>query len=134
MTDQPTTPSKALNITLWILQALLAAFMIMAAVMKFMPIEKMAPKMHWMGEAPGIVVRLLGLIDLAGGLGLILPGLLRIKPRLTAWAAMGIVALMISAMIFHVSRGEAPVIGVNIFALLIAAFIAWGRFKKVPLG
>ena len=125
--------SKAIHITLWIAQVVFAALLVMGAVMKFMPIEKIAPMMPWMGQVSPLTVRLLGLLDLFGAIGLIIPALLRIKPQLTAWAALCIIALMISASIFHVSRGEASAIGFNIFSALIAAFIAWGRFKKSPI-
>lgn len=125
--------SKALHITLWIAQILVALCLLMGAVMKFMPIETIAAMMPWTGELPELLVRLLGLTDLLGALGLIFPALLRIRPQLTAWAAVGVVALMLSAIVFHVSRGEASVIGFNIFLLLLAVFIAWGRFKKAPV-
>jgi len=87
--------------------------------------------MPWTGQVPELVVRLLGIIDLLGAIGLILPALLRIKPQLTFWAALGIIALMICAIIFHVSRGEVSVIGINVFSIIIAGFIAWGRFRQV---
>ncbi|MGN8034450.1 DoxX family protein [Chitinophaga sp. 22321] len=55
------------------------------------------------------------------------------KPQLTPVAAVGALALMICAIIFHVSRGEAAVIGANIVAAAMAGFIIWGRFKKAPI-
>ena len=125
--------SKAIHISLWVAQVVLAALLVMGAVMKFMPIEKIAVMMPWMGQVSPIFLRLLGLVDLLGAIGLIIPALLRIKPQLTPWAALCVMALMISASIFHVSRGEASAIGFNIFSALIAAFIAWGRFKKAPI-
>jgi putative oxidoreductase len=122
--------SKALHVTLWILQTLLSALMLMGAVMKFMPIEKLSAMMPWTGQVPPTMVRLLGIIDLLAGVGLILPSLLRIKPQLTVWAAWGIVALMVSAIIFHVSRGEASVTGINFIAAIAAGFIGWGRSEN----
>ena len=101
--------------------------------MKFLPIEAISASMPWTGQLPALIVRLLGLIDLSGAVGLILPSLLRIKPQLTPWAALCIIALMVCATIFHVSRGEASVIGFNIFVAVVAAFIVWGRFKKAPI-
>ena len=122
--------SKTMHIALWVAQVILAALFIMGAVMKFMPIEKIAALMPWTGQLSELVVRLLGVIDLLGAVGLILPGLLRIQPQLTGWAAVGIIALMVCAIIFHVSRGEVSVIGFNIFCVVIAGFIVWGRFGK----
>jgi uncharacterized membrane protein len=125
--------SKAMHIILWIAQLILAAFLLIGAVMKFMPIEKIAPLIPWTGELQPVIVRLLGCIDLLGAIGLIIPALLRIKPQLTKWSAIGIIALMVSAITFHILRGEASVIGFNILIVVIAIFIAWGREKKAPI-
>jgi hypothetical protein len=125
--------SKAMHIILWIAQLTLAAFLLMGAVMKFMPIEKIAPLMPWTGELQPVFVRLLGCIDLLGAIGLIIPALLRIKPQLAKWSAIGIIVLMMSAIAFHLLRGEAPVIGFNILLVVLAIFIAWGREKKAPI-
>lgn len=124
------TPSKTLNIWLWVAQVILALSLLSGAIMKFMPIEKIAPIMAWMGQLPPLTVRLLGVIDLLGAIGLILPSLLHINPKLVPITAIAICVLMICAIVFHVSRGEASVIGVNITYVAIAAFIAWGRFTK----
>ena len=126
-------PSKALHISLWVAQILLAIFLVMGTIMKFMPIEKISVMMPWTGQLPAVEVRLLGVIDLLGALGLILPSLFRIQPKLTPWSAIAIIILMICAIVFHVLRGEASVIGMNIFCLILAIFITWGRLKKVPL-
>lgn len=124
-------PSKALNIILWILQALLAATLIWAAVMKLgKPPRELAAMWPWAGEVSPALVQLTGIADLLGGLGLILPGLLRIKPGLTPVTALGVVALMICASMFHILRGEASQIGFNVVVAVIAGFIAWGRLKK----
>lgn len=74
-----------------------------------------------------VVVKGTGIVDWLAAAGLILPGLLNIKPRLSTIAAVGVVLLMICAGIFHISRGEASQIGVNIIFALLAAFVAWGR-------
>lgn len=125
--------SKTMHIILWVAQVVLAILLISGAVMKFLPIEKISAMMPWTGQVPALVVRLLGIIDLSGAIGLILPALLRIKPQLTPWTAICIIALMLCAIVFHIFRGESPVIGVNIFSMIIAGFIAWGRFTKVPV-
>ncbi len=132
MTNKQNKP-RAMHITLWIAQVLLTGFFINGAVMKFQPIEKIASTVPWMGQVPEGMVRLLGVIDVLGALGLILPALLRIKPQLTPWAAVASIVLMLSAVIFHVSRGEAAVIWFNIAFAIVALFVAWGRFKIVPI-
>ncbi|QMW04662.1 DoxX family protein [Spirosoma foliorum] len=127
-------PSKALHISLWIIQVILAATFIWAAAMKlFQPIDQLANMWPWVGQIPVAFVKFTGLVDLLGAVGLILPAWLRIKPQLTPIAALGTVVLMICASIFHITRGEASVIGVNIVFAVLAAFIAWGRFTKAPI-
>lgn len=124
--------SKALNIGLWIAQTLIALTLFWGAYIKFLPIEETAKMLPWALDNPGLV-KFTGIIDLVGGLGIILPALFRIQPKLTVLAAYGVIALMISAAVFHISRNEAPLIGMNIFFLVLAAFVAWGRTKKVPI-
>lgn len=127
MTTNEQKTSKALNITLWVAQALLAASMIWAAGMKlFQPAEKLSEMWPWVADHPALV-KLTGIIDLLAAIGLILPALLRIQPQLTVYAAYGTIALMVAASIFHISRGEASLIGINVFFAALAAFIAWGR-------
>jgi len=125
---------KGLNIALWVVQVLTAALMALASYIKLAtPIAELSVQMKWTGEVPSYVVRLLGVIDLLGGVGVILPALLKIKPQLTSLAATGVVLLMISAIAFHVSRGEESVIGFNIMIMVMAGFVAWGRNKKLPI-
>ena len=96
----------------------------------FQPIEQLSAMWPWTGDIPLLLVKLSGIVDWLGALGVVLPTLFRIKPRLTAVAAIGVVLLMICASIFHISRGETAQIGFNVFLALIAAFVAWGRFQK----
>ncbi|MES2512934.1 MAG: DoxX family protein [Bacteroidota bacterium] len=125
--------SKIMHIILWIAQVIVALCLLMGAAMKFMSIEKIAVLMPWTGEIPPLIVRTLGIVDLLAAVGLMLPALIRVKPQLTQWAAIGTIVLMLSAIIFHISRGEASVIGFNIFLAFLAAFIAWGRAAKVSI-
>ena len=122
--------SKALNISLWVAQVLLAASLIWAASLKlFQSTDKLSQMWPWVAQVPNALVKFTGLVDLLGGLGLILPGLFRIQPKLTYIAALCIVALMVVASIFHISRGEASQIGANIAFAAFALFIAWGRYR-----
>ncbi|MDR7128696.1 putative membrane protein [Algoriphagus sp. 4150] len=120
---------KAMNISLWAVQILLSITFIWAGFMKlFVPDD--LPWL-WTKENPELVW-ISGIVDLLAGLGLTLPTLLRIRPILTAYAAFGTIALMFSAILFHVLRGEGNQIGFNVFILISAVFIAWGRGKKDP--
>jgi VIT1/CCC1 family predicted Fe2+/Mn2+ transporter len=125
MTHQ--TTSKALNIAAWIGQVLLAVTLVWAAYMKlFQPIDQLAQMWPWTGDNPTLT-KITGVFDGLGGLGLVLPMALRIKPVLTFYAALGIMALMLSAIVFHVSRGESSQVGFNVFVVVLAGFIAWVR-------
>jgi uncharacterized membrane protein YphA (DoxX/SURF4 family) len=127
-------PSKALHITLWIAQVLLAAMFLMAGAMKLsQPIDQLATSLPWVTQVPAGLVRFIGLAEVLGGLGLVLPSLLRIQPRLTVLAAIGLVLVMVLAAGFHLSRGESPMVGPNLVIALLAAFVAWGRSKKAPI-
>ena len=122
--------SKTLNVMLWIAQIILAILLFSGAVMKFMPVEKISVMMPWTGQVPVFLLRLLAVIDLLGALGLLLPGLLHIKPVLVICASVGISILMLSAIVFHIYREEANVIGFNSICLLMAIFITMGRIKR----
>lgn len=129
-----TQNNKAINIALWIAQVLLALMFLMAGIMKTsQPVEALAESLPWVTSTPIALVRFIGISELLGGLGLLLPSILRIKPFLTVWAALGLVAVMILAAIFHASRGEFSAIGMNVILIALAAFVAWGRSKKAPI-
>ncbi|MBL7905327.1 MAG: DoxX family protein [Bacteroidales bacterium] len=129
-----TNSNKKLNIALWIAQSLLAAMFLMTGVMKLTsPIETLAESLPWVTSVPVALIRFIGLSEFLGGLGLLLPSILKIKPQLTVWAARGLTVVMALAAIFHGSRGEFSAIGMNVVLLAIAVFIFWGRSKKAPI-
>ena len=122
--------SKGLNIALWTLQVILALSFVWAAGMKWLaPADRLAAMWPWTADHV-LLVKITGIFDLLAGLGLVLPGWLRVRPSLTIYAAYGTILLMIAASAFHLSRGEASVIGANVFFLAGAVFIAWGRRKE----
>jgi ABC-type Fe3+-siderophore transport system permease subunit len=97
------------------------------------PIPELATKMPWMGEVSPSFLYVTALADLFGGLGVLLPSITRIKPGLTVLAALGCVALQASAIVFHVSRGEAANTPFNFLLVGLALFVAWGRRTKAPI-
>jgi putative oxidoreductase len=123
-----------MKIALWIVQVLLAIAFFMSGMMKLVsPIEEIAKNAGtWALEMPALV-RFIGVAEVAGALGLILPAATRIKPILTPLAACGLLLVMILAALFHASRGEFSSIGANVLLGGLAAFVAWGRLKKVPI-
>src|SRR4051794_34843815 len=98
---------KRLNIALWIVQGLLALTFVGTGIWKLVtPIPELAAKMPWMGQVSPSFLHTTAVFDLLGGLGLVLPSLTAIKTGLTVLAAVGCAALMASAILFHLSRGE----------------------------
>ena len=119
---------------LWIAQALLAMTYLWSASMKLLraPAD-LAAMIPWASDVPETFLRAIGAVDLAAGLGILLPALTRIAPRLTVWAAIGGAVLQVFAMFFHASRGEWMVLPFNAVLLALALFIAWGRTRKAPI-
>jgi uncharacterized membrane protein YphA (DoxX/SURF4 family) len=127
-------PHRALHVTLWVLQILLAAAFLAAGMMKLTtPIAQLATSLPWVTDVSAGLVRLIGLAEVAGALGLILPAATRIRPSLTPLAALGLVAVMVLAGVFHLTRGEAAGLPVNLVLAALAGVIAWGRTRKVPI-
>ena len=129
--NPPRRSDRVLNLALWGVQILVFISFATAAWMKItFPIPKLAGIWSWAGALSPFEVRGLGVIDLLGGLGLVLPMLTGIGPRLTVAAAVGCAVLQVCAASFHVMRGEAGVISVNIVLLAMVLFIAWGRTRS----
>jgi uncharacterized membrane protein YphA (DoxX/SURF4 family) len=127
-------PLKALNISLWAAQVLLGGMFAMAGLNKAtQPVAALAQQIPWADDIPLALLRFIGTSELLGGIGLLLPALTRIRPGLTPLAAAGLTTIMALAAIFHATRGEWGGIVVNLVLGGIAAFIAWGRTKKVPI-
>lgn len=123
-----------INLVTWLVQGLLAITLIGGAVWKVVtPIAELAAHMPWMGQVAPSFLYLTAFFDLMGGLGVFLPSLTRIKPGLTVLAALACVALMICAIAFHVSRGEAADTPFNFVVIAFSLFVAWARYRKVPI-
>ena len=100
----------------------------------FTSIAALSQMWPWTGEVSIFLVKGTGVVDLLAGAGLVLPMLFRIRPGLTPGAAVCLIVLMIAAAIFHVARGDAFLIGMNIVFAVLAAFVAWGRWKPRSSG
>jgi putative oxidoreductase len=122
-----------MNIALWIVQALLALAFLMAGGMKLVvPIDQLlANGMTLVEQVPVALIRFIGLSEVAGALGLILPAALRIQPKLTPLAAAALAFVMLLAVITHAWLGEA--FGAPLVLGLLAMFVAWGRSAKQPI-
>ena len=117
-------------IGLWSAQSVVALLFIASGLTKLLlPMPELTAMMCWPGDYPAVFVRSLAVLDLAGGLGMILPSLTGVLPRLTVIAALCCVALQVLAIAFHVWRGEFAVLGLNLLLLPLCALVAWGRSK-----
>ncbi len=122
-----------MSVVLWTVQVLLALAFLMAGFMKLtQPIATLNKRMAWTtAVAPGFV-RFVGLAELLGGIGLILPMLTGILPWLTIAAAVGLSIVMVGAVIFHLTRHEASHVPGNIVLLVLALIVVVGRLAIVP--
>ena len=115
-----------MNIVLWIAQALLAVIMVGAGAPKLLlPRARLAETFHWTRNAPLPLVRLLGLAELLGAVGLIVPRLTGIAPMLTPIAAACLFLVLIGALVTHLRLHESPALPA--VAMLLAALVAVGR-------
>ncbi|MQY28400.1 DoxX family protein [Nocardia aurantia] len=118
-----------MNVALWVVAGVLAVMFGMAGVMKStQPKEKLSGKLPWVEDVSLPTVRLIGVSELLGGLGLILPAWTGIAPILTPIAATGLAVIMALAAVTHARRKEYPAIVFNLVLLAAAVFVAWGRF------
>ena len=123
-----------MNIGLWVAQIILVVAFGMAGISKSTsPIPELAAQLGWPGALPEFLVRIIGISEFTAAVGLLLPSLLRIKPQLTVWAALGLVTVMTLALTFHITRGEMFAIPINLGFGLLALFVAWGRSKRVVI-
>jgi uncharacterized membrane protein YphA (DoxX/SURF4 family) len=133
MSTSTSKKSKTLHVLLWTAQALLAGMFLMVGFMKLAtPIVTLSKTVPLAGDVP-LLVRFIGLSEVLGGFGLLLPAALRIKPHLTILAAIGLAIVMLLALIYHLAKGEVSAIGSNIVLGALAVFVAWGRARKVPI-
>ena len=124
-----------MNILLWIIQILLALLFLFSGIMKLVvPADLlMANAPPGSTQFPAAFLKFIGLVETLGGFGLILPGVFHKRPGLTPLAAAGLVIVMIGAVVISVkdhgiAAGITPLI-----AGLLSAFVAYGRWKLVPL-
>ena len=122
-----------MHVTLWILQGVLAVVFAIAGVTHFLPPEGLPEAMRGVAEMPAGVPYFIGAVEILAALGLILPGLTGIQTRLTPLASAGLILVMVGAIVWHAQREEFPNIVLNVILALIAAFVAYGRWRLRPL-
>ena len=119
-----------MNVVLWILQGLgAAAFLGSGALKVIRPKDELAKNLNWVSHFSSAMVKFIGVVEILGALGLILPPVTHIAPVLTPIAAIGLAITMIGALVTHVRlRDPANVSVPSAVLLIISAVVAWGRF------
>jgi uncharacterized membrane protein YphA (DoxX/SURF4 family) len=123
-----------MNQALWIVAIVLSAGFAGSGLMKLLvPKDKLVSSgQGWAQDYTPTNIRLIGVVELLGAAGLILPAVTHIAPILVPLAAVGLVLVMVGAAAVHARRKEAMNIGVNAVLLALAVFVAWGRFGPYP--
>lgn len=122
-----------MNRTAWILQVLLAVYFLATGVIHLVVPDGLPGVMAWMYDLTTPLHWVAGLAEIAGGLGLVLPAATRIAPRLTPLAASGLVVVMLSAAVWHATRGEVQSIVGNVVVSALLVFIAYVRTRIQPI-
>ncbi|GAA0449582.1 membrane protein [Paractinoplanes deccanensis] len=115
-----------MEIAYWIVAALLALVYLYSGGKKAVQSrDQLRPMMGWVDSMPLPLLRVIGVLEILGAAGLILPPLTGVLPALAIAAAVGLVALQIGAIALHLARGEARLIGFNIVLLVLAGLAVW---------
>lgn len=120
-----------MNILVWVLQVLLAIAFLAHGWLLLAPPAAIAEQMNAM--LPRWFQLFLGVAEVLAAVGLTLPPATRIRPGLVVWAAVGIMIVMISATVLHLSRGEISSAATTLVLLGIAAFVGHMRYRVVPI-
>jgi uncharacterized membrane protein len=119
-----------MKIVLWIVSALLAFVFIASGYMKLFAFDQYAQMAPELAGSRGLVT-FIGICELAGAVGLILPRLTGILPALSTWAAIGLATIMVLATGFHLMHGEYSHMVVTVIIFALAAFVAYGRGFRI---
>ena len=120
-----------MNIVLWVLQVMLALAFFAHGWLLLAPPADLVDQIN--ASLPRWFQLFLGVAEVVAAIGLTLPGLTRILPWLVAWAAGGIVIVMVCATVYHVARGEMMSAFITLVLFAMAAFVAYMRFRRLPI-
>lgn len=118
---------------LWILQWVFGVFFIAVGILHFVVPEGLPQLWSWMYDLSDNLHLIIGTAEILGGLGLILPGLTKIRPELTPLAAVALIGVMVGAIVWHVGKEEFTNIAGNVVTIVVLAYIAYGRLRLAPL-
>jgi uncharacterized membrane protein len=117
----------------WVAQILLGVFFVVIGVVHFVVPDGLPEASEWMYDLDMRLHYASGTAEILGGLGLILPGVTGIRPRLVPLAAAGLALIMVLAAAWHLSRGELPNIASNLVTAAILVGVAYVRWRVHPL-
>lgn len=123
-----------LNISLWVAQGFVALTFLGGGIWKLAtPIPRLGEMIPWAAEVSPALLYTTALFDILGGVGVLLPSLVRIRPGTAVLAAVGCLALQLSAIAFHFSRGEGADTVFNFVLVGVLLFVIWGRQFRAPI-
>jgi uncharacterized membrane protein YphA (DoxX/SURF4 family) len=130
--------TSTMNAALWTAQVLWGAFFSLNGFGKILCYNpalwnQSLHEVSWFSAIPQGLFIVIGVCEFLGGIGLILPAMTSVKPRLTPFAAVGLTLVMILAAVFHVARSEYSFVPINLVLGGIAAFIAYERLYVLPI-
>jgi hypothetical protein len=119
-----------LSVFVWIVQVVLVVFYGTIGVLKLtQPIAWLAHLIIWPADVPAPLVRFIGTTELVGAVGLVVPALIGIAPALVSWAAGGLLVIQLLSIPFHLIRGEAYEIPLNVVLAALSVFVIWARSR-----
>ncbi|WP_432989797.1 DoxX family protein [Dactylosporangium sp. CA-233914] len=118
-----------MNIVLWAIAGLVAAGFLFSGVFKLaLSREKYIAAQPWAADAPHWAPKVIGVLEVLGAIGVILPAAVNVAPTLVPLAATGLALVMVGAVVMHLRRDEFPALVPSGVLLILAAVVAWGRF------
>lgn len=120
-----------MNILVWVLQICLAAAFLAHGLLFLFPPAEMVEQMN--ASLPRWFQVFLGVVEVLAAVGLTLPGITRVYPRLVVWAAVGVMVVLVSATVFHLVRGEISSAVITTVLLAVATFVAYMRYRVMPI-
>ncbi len=122
-----------MNIAVWVVQVLTALAFGQHGYSMLFQVERARARMAWTRAVSNPVLRFIGVAEVLGAIGVILPAATGVLPWLTVFAAAGLVAIMALAIVFHLARREWPNIVINVVLGALAVSVLYGRLVLEPI-
>ncbi len=123
-----------MNALLWILQVLLALVFLASGLVKLIkPKEVLVERLPILAAYRPLTVRLIGLVEVLGAIGVVVPLAVGVAPGLVPWAALGLASVMVAAAVAHAERSDFKPLAMHAALLVMAVAVVYGRSADVPL-